>query len=151
MRLLTRFAGQQGTNVLSCATYVSKVNFEMSMDNLEPILETAKRNNAKNGLTGVLLFNKTYFIQSLEGSRPKINRLLKNLSADPRHSDMQIIEFKDILVRSWGQWSMGYSNIGTALNQLEQTTEGANIDLLNTEQEIIQHLIDVAMSKGLET
>jgi len=95
--------------VLTRLTYVSRAKPDLSSDDLKAILKTAQMSNLNSGITGMLCFNKQFFLQTIEGSRPQISKLYNKLTADNRHYDLQIIEFVEIKSRKWPQWSMDYA------------------------------------------
>lgn len=88
--------------------YVSKRNKSNSLDDLNQILQVAQANNQRHELTGLLAFNHQYFLQVLEGGRAEVSQLLGNLYADPRHSDLTVLEFDHIDRRVFGEWSMQF-------------------------------------------
>lgn len=73
---------------------------------LRNILETAKRNNMANGVTGALLFNNVYFAQVLEGDRKVVTETFCRIANDPRHTDHVILEARAIAKRRFADWSM---------------------------------------------
>lgn len=95
--------------VLIRLTYVSRANSELSASDIQEILQQARANNTKAGITGALCFNKRYFLQTIEGSRSKINQLLSKLVLDERHHDVQILECAEIEQREWTDWAMNYA------------------------------------------
>ncbi|MEM9386552.1 MAG: BLUF domain-containing protein [Pseudomonadota bacterium] len=97
-----------GEHVLLRLTYMSRFNTHNEPGELQRILTQARKNNTANGITGVLIFNHNYFLQSIEGRRPMINELLRKLTADSRHFSLQVIEAREIDGRRWGGWSMNY-------------------------------------------
>ncbi|WP_201597313.1 BLUF domain-containing protein [Psychrobacter fulvigenes] len=63
-------------HILVSMTYASRANPDVSAKDFNEILQQAQKNNAANGITGMLVFNKNYFLQTIEGPRAQINRLL---------------------------------------------------------------------------
>lgn len=98
-----------GGQYLVRLTYVSRSTSKIDGAGFKQILEHAQRQNSRRGITGMLCFNSDLFLQTIEGSRPVINALYSRLVADPRHSDVQLVELVEIPRRNWGQWSMGYA------------------------------------------
>ncbi|MEO0442281.1 MAG: BLUF domain-containing protein [Pseudomonadota bacterium] len=98
----------QGEHILIRMTYISRYNTHNDNDELNKILDQARKNNSSRGITGVLVFNHDYFLQSIEGRRPLINELLRKLVKDPRHFSLQIIETREIDQRRWTHWDMNY-------------------------------------------
>ncbi len=75
---------------------------------IDDILHKARANNPIYDLTGVLLYNSMYFVQCLEGSRANVNFLYNVISKDSRHEDPVILDYQEILARSFSRWSMAY-------------------------------------------
>lgn len=97
-------------HMLVSMTYVSRANPDMSAKEFSDILQQAQENNAANAITGMLIFNNNYFLQTIEGSRAQINRLLHSLIADQRHHDLQLLETRELKCREWSRWSMNYAS-----------------------------------------
>ncbi len=97
-------------HILVSMTYASRANPDVSAKDFNEILQQANENNAENGITGMLIFNKNYFLQTIEGPRAQINRLLYSLIADIRHHDLQVIETRELKHRDWAKWSMNYAS-----------------------------------------
>ena len=97
-------------HILVSMTYASRANPDVSAKDFNEILQQANENNAENGITGMLIFNKNYFLQTIEGPRAQINRLLYSLIADTRHHDLQVIETREVTHRDWAKWSMNYAS-----------------------------------------
>lgn len=96
-------------HILVSMTYASRANPDVTAKDFNDILKQAQENNAANGITGMLVFNKDYFLQTIEGPRAQINRLLYSLMADQRHHDLQLIETHELEHREWPKWSMNYA------------------------------------------
>ena len=95
-------------HILVSMTYVSRATQEMSAKEISEILQQAQHNNAANAITGMLVFKDNIFLQTIEGSRARINRLLYSLIADQRHYDLQVLETRELAHREWSKWSMNY-------------------------------------------
>lgn len=123
-------------HILVSMTYASRANSDVSANDFNEILKQAQRNNAANGITGMLIFNKDYFLQTIEGPRAQINRLLYSLIADQRHHDLQLIETRELKHRLWAKWSMNYASPteeNAAIYLKYSTTVSFNPYLLNAE------------------
>lgn len=123
-------------HILVSMTYASRANSDVSANDFNEILQQAQRNNAANGITGMLIFNKDYFLQTIEGPRAQINRLLYSLIADHRHHDLQLIETRELKHRLWAKWSMNYASPteeNAAIYLKYSTTVSFNPYLLNAE------------------
>ena len=100
----------EGGNILINLIYISRVSNNISSETLNKILNEARINNQRHGVSGVLLFNANYFLQIIEGARPVINQLLTNLINDDRHQEIEVVHCGEINKREWGDWSMAYAS-----------------------------------------
>jgi hypothetical protein len=78
-------------------------------DQLGEILAVSRRNNRRDGITGYLVSDGTWFLQILEGDHEKVMAALVRIRFDPRQSDVTVINTREIRTRSFPQWSMGAS------------------------------------------
>ncbi len=101
-------AYSHGSHFLIRLTYASQAQEGLPASELKSILESAREKNKARGITGALIFNKHYFLQCIEGSRPIINELVNELVADPRHHNFQIISTQQVESRIWADWDMNY-------------------------------------------
>jgi hypothetical protein len=76
---------------------------------LSQILEVSRRNNGRDGLTGYLVSDGTWFLQILEGDDERVMAALVRIRFDPRHDDVRVLSTRQIRTRSFPQWSMGGS------------------------------------------
>jgi len=93
---------------LSRLLYFSRTAIDMSETKaLAAIIQEAAVNNARDGVTGVLVSSDDAFIQLLEGPRQALSDLLGRLYADDRHRDIRLVDFRMIEKRVTGPWAMG--------------------------------------------
>lgn len=88
--------------------YASKASDRVTQEDIQQIVASAKENNGKSELSGLLCFNRKYFLQVLEGSRSKVNATYRHIMKDPRHTDVVLISYEEIAMRKFEQWHMGY-------------------------------------------
>jgi hypothetical protein len=93
---------------LTRLVYASSINATFKSEDIEDILSEARLHNEKNNVTGMLCFNRKYFLQCLEGSRTAVNTTYHKILNDPRHSRIIMLDYKEITSREFDQWSMGY-------------------------------------------
>ncbi len=77
------------------------------LSNMREILSASQRNNSQNGITGFLIFDKTWFFQVLEGERGKVRETYDRIAADKRHTGTVVMSTRDTPMRSFPSWSMG--------------------------------------------
>ncbi|MFX5574661.1 BLUF domain-containing protein, partial [Acinetobacter baumannii] len=61
----------------------------------------------QQGITGVLCYSDTTFVQVLEGGRDQVNRLYGRLLRDDRHRDVILLAYESIDERQYSSWTMG--------------------------------------------
>ena len=86
--------------------YVSKAVDLQTLALTESILRKAHAWNTHHDITGVLCEGQGVFLQALEGERGEVTRLYARISADPRHTDLELIHCESITERRYGEWSM---------------------------------------------
>jgi hypothetical protein len=75
---------------------------------IDGILATSQRNNARVGVTGALIFNAGIFAQVLEGSQRAIEETFERIQRDPRHGEVMVLAFERAASRGFPTWSMGF-------------------------------------------
>lgn len=81
---------------------------DVESSEIERILEVAKVSNKKQNITGMLCFNRNYFLQVLEGERSKVCELYAKIANDKRHTHLVIYHLVEVNQREFHDWSMGY-------------------------------------------
>jgi hypothetical protein len=89
-----------------CVTYTSLAALDLSEEQLRSIHEAALSLNGIDGISGLLLFNGTHFLQWIEGPPDAIDELVERLRRDPRHSGFEIRDERMADERIFGDWSM---------------------------------------------
>lgn len=70
------------------------------------ILNTARVNNLRDGITGALTAVGDRFVQILEGSPAALDDLLRRLDQDDRHFDLVVLERRAPAARAFPAWDM---------------------------------------------
>jgi hypothetical protein len=114
--------------------YVSEIVRPLNDIDIEQILESARVNNAKQGVTGVLCFHRKYFLQCLEGARSEVNKVYQKILLDKRHNNILLLNYQEITQREFETWTMGYvpeSSLTKSLNmRFSGTGEFSPYDML---------------------
>ncbi|BAW95971.1 BLUF domain protein [[Synechococcus] sp. NIES-970] len=86
--------------------YVSQAIAGLEYRDLIEILQKSEFNNRRAGVTGMLSFGDSMFLQVLEGSRRAICETYNRILLDPRHTHAELIDFSEIDHRDFAIWSM---------------------------------------------
>ncbi len=89
--------------------YHSKTLRDMSLDDIQSILESARANNSDLGICGMLCYESRWFLQVLEGERSAVSELFLDIADDPRHDEIEIVSFEYIDEPQFADWRMGYA------------------------------------------
>ncbi|ROS48105.1 BLUF domain-containing protein [Frigoribacterium sp. PhB24] len=88
--------------------YVSRSSYPFTDDDLANLLMTSRSNNARLGITGMLLHREGRFIQVLEGPDEAVRARLAVIARDPRHTAVHTIVDERVEDRLFPAWTMGY-------------------------------------------
>jgi hypothetical protein len=120
---------------LTSLTYTSLARLDLQTADLEAIHRTARELNALDGITGLLVFNGTHFLQIVEGSHAAIDDLLDRLRRDPRHTGLEVRDERKIESRSFPDWSMELVRVNASYFKARETIADG---LPETVPEVIQ-------------
>ena len=109
--------------------YISTARPQVTWDTVDEILSTSRRNNARNRVTGLLLFNGKRFLQILEGAPPMVEAAYARILQDDRHFAVVKLSERDIEKREFGGWDMAFERfaserrdaVSTKVAELTQT------------------------------
>ena len=90
-------------NVVYCSRAVAGVDdAEVAL-----IIESSRRNNPAQGITGLLVFGSGIFFQWLEGPRDNVTQLMATLKTDTRHENVvQLSATEEVRERLFPDWDM---------------------------------------------
>ncbi|WP_404385544.1 BLUF domain-containing protein [Caenispirillum salinarum] len=77
------------------------------LQSLRDIVSVSQKNNARDDITGALIFDKTWFLQVLEGDATAITRTYDRIAKDSRHGEVTLMKKGPISERRFADWSMG--------------------------------------------
>lgn len=86
----------------------------MTYDGLSDLLSDACAQNARRGITGMLLYQQDTFMQMLEGEEENVRSLYAKLLHDKRHKALHIVHEGHADKRVFHDWSMGFVNMDKA-------------------------------------
>ena len=130
-------------------TYTSWARAGIRQDQVDAIISSARINNPLGGITGVLIFNGTVFMQILEGGEAAIDGLTSRLASDPRHSNMSIRDNRLIKARAFPNWSMAYLQLESGeFEGKEEVVKALSRDLPQPVRNIVMGLARSALDDG---
>lgn len=86
--------------------YISSPDTAQGPVDAPTILRTSRRNNRRDGITGLLFTDGTRFLQAIEGPTDAVNAAFARIKADPRHRAVVVLSERDIEAREFGDWEM---------------------------------------------
>ncbi|MBL8650862.1 MAG: BLUF domain-containing protein [Sphingopyxis sp.] len=89
--------------------YVSVADPRLTPPDIAAMVERAQANNARDGLTGALIYNGQNFMQLLEGPVARVEACLARIRGDLRHNGMIEIRRRLVEERDFAEFSMLYS------------------------------------------
>ena len=88
--------------------YSSLARTDLEMTDIQEILETSKKFNFENEITGCLLYHNVQFTQILEGKEVIIQKIYSRIKQDKRHSDLKLLYVGFKNERAFDNWSMAF-------------------------------------------
>ncbi|MFX0547549.1 BLUF domain-containing protein [Roseovarius sp. S1116L3] len=90
--------------------YVSHSRSPLDPTTLADILEVSQRNNARDEITGVLMYHDQLFFQVLEGEQAAVEDCYyRRICHDHRHSGLSLSWCEVVEGRTFPDWLMGYA------------------------------------------
>lgn len=86
--------------------YISTATRLLSENDLSVLLEVSRRNNAAEGLSGMMLYHDGSFLQVLEGPAAAVRARFERICQDDRHRNVIRLWDGAIAARSFARWQM---------------------------------------------
>ena len=99
-----------GNVTLSRLIYFSEER-DVGVHGVLRILDEARAGNEGQEITGVLAFDRRWFLQCLEGPRDALTRKFLAIARDQRHSGVTLVAFEQVDERVFPDWTMGAVNV----------------------------------------
>lgn len=112
--------------------YISVAAPTVDENEILSILESSCKNNAADGITGMLLFHNGQFLQVLEGPKSAVEACFARICNDDRHVSVAKLLDEELPVRAFSQWSMASVGLEHCSHPLRQNI----IDLFNLHHRI---------------
>lgn len=91
--------------------YISTAKREYSKHELAEILAVSRRNNTRDGITGVLCYHGGTFFQMLEGDEERVHAVMERVDRDARHFGVTVLLEQHVASRAMPDWSMAFREI----------------------------------------
>lgn len=102
--------------------YISTASSSLSMNALERLVQQAEQRNRECGVTGVLLYNGTEFLQCLEGDFKEVSAVYQQILVDPLHHDVHLLQAVPINEHLFSGWALRFFPLGPVADaQVEPT------------------------------
>lgn len=101
--------------------YVSTLAPDARTSVVADIVGTARLNNARMGITGLLIFDGMRFCEQMEGDRKDVLEQLARIRQDARHVNLRVVHQGPLAARRFRRFSLGYTTLedDDALGRLE--------------------------------
>lgn len=88
--------------------YISKAVDDISYTDIEDILKVSRANNARDAITGLLIFRDGYFLQLLEGQEELVRATVAKIIEDDRNYKVFVMLETTGSSRLFEDWSMAF-------------------------------------------
>lgn len=86
--------------------YMSKATDAICADQLSQIEATAMSLNGEAGVSGLLVYNGSNFVQLLEGEEELVSATMDRIQNDSRHTNIHILRHSGVRERECPDWAM---------------------------------------------
>jgi hypothetical protein len=88
--------------------YSSVSSTPMQTEDLQDLLRRAQDNNARQGITGALVYVDGFFLQILEGPMESVSKLMEKIARDLRHETVTVLQAGEVAAAGFSDWTMAY-------------------------------------------
>lgn len=98
------------------------------------VIARSTANNQLAGVSGLLLFQRGWFLQVLEGPLEVVDDTFDRIRRDLRHTDIRTVADLPIAARAFGDWTMAAERFDRAMAdglagiQIDETFDPASLD-----------------------
>jgi hypothetical protein len=96
-------------------TYISTARPTLILSDVESILQTSRRRNALDDVSGLLIFDGKRFLQVLEGTLEQVEAAFSRIALDPRHRALVRLSSRHVPDREFGHWAMASHIVGPVM------------------------------------
>jgi hypothetical protein len=91
--------------------YLSQATRPLSAKALTGLVEQARQGNARQHLTGALVYSNKRFIQLLEGEQAALEQVYARISQDSRHQHLCQVAYNPISARRFTEWPLAFQSL----------------------------------------
>lgn len=102
--------------------YCSQASYDVSPDELVSLLALSRQNNARVGLSGMLLYSSQSFLQVLEGHPEALQATYARILVDDRHTNLRLLMDTEVPAPLFPDWTMGFEHVDD--EQLAEDVDG---------------------------
>ncbi len=95
--------------MLTRLTYASIASDPLTPAGVQAIVDHARAANERRQVTGMLVFDRNCFLQTLEGRREAVSETFCRIAADPRHRRILLMDVLPVDERLFANWTMGFA------------------------------------------
>lgn len=96
--------------------YISSARELITEATCRDILSVSRKNNQRDGISGLLVAGQRRFLQALEGEPDAVRAAYQRICKDPRHYACVLLGEHYIDNRLFGAWEMGFQQAGRELS-----------------------------------
>lgn len=104
--------------------YVSSSIELREPDELDGLLRVSRTRNARDGISGLLLYHEGSFMQLIEGGENAVDALFSRIADDPSHHNIIRLHDGPVAGRLFPTWSMGFAPLD--MSRLSETEAAAS-------------------------
>lgn len=107
--------------LIGCLTYESRATTRPGEEELNALVAAARKRNNAHGVTGMLLYDKGRFLQTLEGPVEGLDLIWNSIRHDERHSGIEVLTQHLVGTRLFSHWDLlHYRRLEQAPGSLRQ-------------------------------
>lgn len=91
---------------IACLTYKSVATAAPRASDLDLLVAKARARNRSLGVTGMLLFEDSSFVQTIEGPPAALSTLWASIQRDARHKQIEVLSEHMVATRLFSEWEL---------------------------------------------
>lgn len=114
----------EGRPMLIRVLYISSVAPGLTGSDIDRLVASSRRRNRQLDLTGALVVCAVRFAQVLEGRDEAVDAMTRRIAADPRHTNMQLVDRAAVGRRLCDGWDMAFVDDASWASILDGVSAG---------------------------